>query len=321
MADDIDQSLLTRLAALRASSATPERPSAPRINIDTIERAKTPTREDALADRLKRLREQAAAPSPASSSPPAKSSQAPPTLASRSRDGTSPSRDTPRAPPDLADDEADALFRTDDRTLEELLLGESDDDGGASAPLEPREQDVRALLEELAAAVPRDDDAQGGRTEGDSVERGGSDDSDGEHMAKEVDEVVARFKDEVELDSALDTYQDADSSSPPSHKPREPGDMSNEQPDDATAQDPNLSLPSLPPNLAPLPPAAPSNALHQDITTRLAALRAPSSSSPSAQKDGIPADVSLPSVPSARPARRSLLTSRTAYTDDDVDSW
>ncbi|PFH57032.1 hypothetical protein XA68_15604 [Ophiocordyceps unilateralis] len=69
-------------------------------------------------------------------------------------------------------------------------------------------------------------------------------------------------------------------------------------------------VPSLPPDLAPLPPAPRPG---DDMATRLAALR----------RDH--PDTSLPSVPSTQPSFSSAgprrLTSRYGYTDDDVDSW
>ncbi|PHH87393.1 hypothetical protein CDD83_8924 [Cordyceps sp. RAO-2017] len=204
MADDIDKSLLQRLQALRASSATPERPSpaATPVSVDVIERAKTPTREEALADRLKRLRHRhddnasAAGPSPAhAGAPPASAAEDKRHVASGAAAIATPLRP---ADADVVDDETDALFRTDDRTLEELLGDVVDGPPDPAAAREPRDEEVRALLEELSAAIPPD----GEEADGPRQARDSDDDSEGERMRGEVDDVVARFQDEAELDAA-----------------------------------------------------------------------------------------------------------------------
>ncbi|KAM4067294.1 hypothetical protein HRG_001270 [Hirsutella rhossiliensis] len=281
MADGVDSSLLSRLQALRASSATPELPALS-ISVDVIERAETPTREDALAARLKRLRDRdglSSSPSSAISSPAKKNS--PTDVKPHLRNRHPPNDETPSPSQQqrgLSDDDdntdAEALFRTDDDTLEELLGGDLDDQppGHVAAPQPPGDDEVKALLEELAAAIPTD--GEEGPKDRDS------DDSDGEQMTKETDDVIARFQDELELDTALGQGE-------PQDAPQSRGNDEEEQ-----------DLPSLPSTITTPPTAATPR---DDIAARMAVLRA-SSSSPSP---------SFPSVP----------TSRTAYTDDDVDSW
>ncbi|POR35489.1 Abscission/NoCut checkpoint regulator [Tolypocladium paradoxum] len=287
MPDDMDKSLVDRLQALRGSSATPERPAPTRTTIDEIERAKTPTREDALAARLKSLREHGASPSsaPAKDSPKADKSR------SQSTSGQAPGNSTGivvREGPE--DDAVDAVFETDDQTLEELL-GDVDPAEEQTAPHEPRDEDVKALLEQLSQSVPKDDETW--------AEGGHSDDSDGEQMNREVDGVIARTRDEAE----------ADASPGRDITPQEGDEPEQHQPTDEASND----LPSLPPNLDDLPSTAPSqpSTTLDDLTARMAALRAPTTSS------------ILPSVPTSQPAGRPVkrLASTTAYTDDDVDSW
>ncbi|KAH7313573.1 hypothetical protein B0I35DRAFT_275885 [Stachybotrys elegans] len=281
MPNDVDKSLLDRLQALRGSAVAPSQATPKSTQIDLIQRAKTPTREDALAARLKSLRNaDVASPSPSISSSP-KAAQSP-----------TPARkpSSSRIPPERkADDDVDAMFQTDDQTLEELLGSEAN-----APPMEPRDEDVRALLEELSQAVPKDDAASGLPRE--REHQGDSDDSDGERMSKEVDSVIARFQDEVELDKAL--ARDS-----PDTPPTLQDDAASEPVD-------SLTLPSVPSDPTDLPSVPQSSSL-DDITARLAALRA-SSSSPS-----------LPSVPTSKPSGKPVnrLTSRTNYTDDDVDSW
>lgn len=196
-----------------------------------------------------------------------------------------------REPEGPGDDAVDALFETDDQTLEELL-GDVDAAEEQRAPREPRDEDVKALLEQLSRSVPGDDGTGPGE--------GHSDDSDGEQMSREVDDVVARFRDEAEVDAALG--QD----SPPQEYQGEQRHQPADEPPD---------LPSLPPNLDALPSTPPSHpgTTLDDLTARMAALRAPT-----------PPSSVLPSVPTSQPAGGrpgKRLASTTAYTDDDVDSW
>ena len=254
-----------------------------------IERAKTPSREDALAARLKSLREHGASPpssTPSSNPPRAKERHAQSTSRQTS---TNSEGDWARQEP--ADDAVDAVFETDDQTLEELL-GDVDAAEEQRAPHEPRDEDVKALLEQLSQSIPKDDDT--------GAEERHSDDSDGEQMNQEVDEVMARFRDEAEVDAALGEDE-------PPHE----DDEQQDQPTDETSD----MLPSLPSNLDSLPstsPSHPASTTLDDLTARMAALRAPATS-----------DDILPSVPTSKPAGKPVkrLTSTTSYTDDAVDSW
>ncbi|CAJ0548551.1 Ff.00g021640.m01.CDS01 [Fusarium sp. VM40] len=283
MPNDLDKSLLERLNALRGNSAGPEKPASTEINIDLIERRKTPTREDTLAARLKSLRERGDEPSP----------QAPKSAHQPQKPKPQASK-TSKEPAKIEDDEDDSMFQTDDQTLEELLGDVRPEDGFQT---EPDDAQVKALLEELADSIPKDAD------ETDKKDQHDSDDSDGEVMNKDVDEVIARFRDEAEVEAAL-----AKTKTPEPESESEP-----EQSEPSKTSD--LALPDVPSDLADIPSSnRTASADIDDITARLAALRAPSPDEDS---------LALPSVPTSKPSGQPVkrLTTRTNYTDNDVESW
>lgn len=191
------------------------------------------------------------------------------------------------------------MFSTDDQTLEELLNDVSLNDNPVQ---EPSDEQVKALLENLSLSVPKDD-AGGDENEN---KAGDSDDSDGEHMQSKVKDIIAQFKDEIELEAALGS-------------PDETADSAKQDQDDSEGGDADLALPSLPSNLADLPNFAPqrpsATGNMNDITARMAALKVPSTED----------SFSLPSVPSSKPSAGDKpvkrLTSKTDYTDDDIDGW
>ncbi|KAL7949656.1 hypothetical protein V8C42DRAFT_217851 [Trichoderma barbatum] len=299
MPEDIDNSLLERLQALRGSSsgASPGRAAPIKFDVDVIERSNPATREDTLAARLKSLRERddrtaspktdkvvTAIPSASSEPHPAKA-----------KDAVSAQKS-----PVLGDgDDVDLMFSTDDQTLEELLGDVSPDENPVA---EPSDEQVRALLEELSLSVPKDDAEEDKNQNRD----GDSDDSDGEHMQTKVNDILAQFKDEAELEAALGNPDD------------ETGSAKQDEDEDQDG-DADIALPSLPSNLDDLPTVSPqrpgARADMDDITARMAALKAP------ADQDSF----SLPSVPIAKPSAGDKpvkrLTSKTDYTDDDIDTW
>ncbi|KAH0492402.1 hypothetical protein TgHK011_007360 [Trichoderma gracile] len=329
MPEDIDSSLLERLQALRGSSsgASPGRAAAPiQFSVDVIERAKPATREDALAARLKSLRaaDDGSAASPrrekndlTATAPVASSPSPPHSNAAEARDVAY----TEKSEKLENDEDVDRIFSTDDQTLEELL-GDVNPDETNPAQEEPSDEQVRALLEELSLAVPKDDDAGGHEKEEDD-KAGDSDDSDGEQMQAKVSDVIAQFQDEAAIDAALRSSKDHDDDETASAQKNQ-----DQEPDQDTQLDgdANLALPSLPPNLDDLSsfsPRHPSTTNTKadaidDITARIAALRAPAAE----EED---ASFSLPSVPSSRPSAGDKpvrrLTSNTDYTDDDIDGW
>ncbi|KAJ4862998.1 hypothetical protein T069G_03952 [Trichoderma breve] len=301
MPEDLDNSLLERLQALRGSSsgASPGQAAPIKFDVDLIERSKPATREDTLAARLKSLRgrdDGSASPKTEKKVVPAASSAESGSHPAKAKDAVSTSKSA--GPGD--GDEVDLMFSTDDQTLEELLNDVSLNDNPVE---EPSDEQVKALLENLSLSVPKGD-AGGDEKEN---KAGDSDDSDGEHMQSKVKDLIAQFKDEIELEAALGNPDDeADSAK---QDQDEDGDGN-----DGTGA--NLALPSLPSNLADLPNFAPQRPANMnDITARMAALKAPSTED----------SFSLPSVPSSKPSAGDKpvkrLTSKTDYTDDDIDGW
>ncbi|RFN46420.1 transcription factor [Fusarium flagelliforme] len=276
MPNDVDKSLMERLNALRGKSASSEKPVSTEIKVDLIERKMAPTRDDTLAARLKSLRERSNEPASPAAAPAPKTVQPPkPSQASQ------PEKDTPK--PSIEEDD-ESMFQTDDQTLEELLGDIAPEDTFST---EPDDAEVKALLEQLADAIPKDED----ETKDDS------DDSDGEKMGKDVDEVIARFRDEAEVEAALAKTKSPEES--------DEGEETNTKEGDVT-------LPEVPSDLADIPSSARAGSADiDDITARLAALRAPSP------------DLSLPSVPTSKPSGKPVnrLTTKTNYTDDDVENW
>ncbi|KAF5627478.1 zinc finger FYVE domain protein [Fusarium sp. NRRL 52700] len=287
MSKDLDKSLLDRLNALRGNSAGQDKPVSTEIKVDLIERKKAPTRDDTLAARLKSLRDRGDEPLPAPASATAPKTTHKPSKSTSQPENT-PSKDSPKL-----DEEDDSIFQTDDQTLEELL-GDVQPEEGFNP--EPDDAQVKALLEQLADSIPKD-------KEGEKDEKAeDSDDSDGEAMNKDVDEVIARFRDEAEVEAAL-------------AKTKTPDPESESEPKQTTSKTENIALPDVPSDLADIPSSKRAGSADiYDITARLAALRAPSPDQDS---------LALPSVPTSKPSGQPVnrLTSRTNYTDDDVESW
>lgn len=188
-------------------------------------------------------------------------------------------------------------------------------------PSEPREEDVRALLEELSRAVPRDGGGAGEagdarvQPEGDDERADDSDDSDdseGGSMGREADQVIAQFRDELDLEASR-RVSHGDDACGTEQAETPPPTIAH---DDASDGGGGLVLPSVPCSLPDDAPAsAPKPSTLDDLTTRMAALGTPSSSR---------ADLPLPSVPTSKPGAggpRRRLETTTRYTDDDVDSW
>lgn len=203
----------------------------------------------------------------------------------------------------------DFMFSTDDQTLEELLGDVSLEEKNPA--VEPSDEQVKALLEELSQAVPKDDaDEDKHDNKADD-----SDDSDGEQMQTKVNDILAKFQDEAEIEATLGKEDDeADSTEEQQQQQQRQAEGH---------QDTDLALPSLPSNLDELPTLSPRRASAKadidDITARIAALRAPAAGEE--EEDAF----SLPSVPSSKPSAGDApvkrLTSKTDYTDDDIDGW
>lgn len=280
-----------------------------------IERSKPATREDTLAARLKSLRAQdgGSASSPGQKSlgtEKATASVIPPSSSAESRSVKAGNEASKEKLAELeVGDDADFMFSTDDQTLEELLGDVSPDE---KLVTEPSDEQVKALLEELSLSIPKDD-ADEERHEKETAED--SDDSDGERMQRKANDVIARLKDEIELEATHRNTDDDDEAESTIQNQEE------NQQDDGDSGSANIDfvIPSLPSNLDKLSASSPgrvgTTADMDDITARMAALRAPNTDD----------SFSLPSVPSSKPSAGDKpvkrLTSKTDYTDDDVDSW
>ncbi|KAI0392345.1 hypothetical protein F5Y17DRAFT_436707 [Xylariaceae sp. FL0594] len=219
-----DRSLLERLNALKPTSVNLSDPSSSKTktvsSIDTIERAKPPSREDNLTARLKSLRNQV---SESSISTPSKDASklpnhgptnvtAQPQNVARGVDAEPRVVSGPAVPQTtVAEEDVDPLLFTDDQTLEELLQDLRSDDTWLDevAAQEEEHQRVTALLDELGKTPP---DTDGGNDDGGSSSDD-DDDSDGEPMAKETETVLTKALDEVE-------WERKNKNKPPSPTPR-----------------------------------------------------------------------------------------------------
>ncbi|KAL2876659.1 hypothetical protein SGCOL_008025 [Colletotrichum sp. CLE4] len=238
-----DKSLLDRLSALKGGSpgVSMDRSSnALNVSLTGIEPAKPPSREDALAARLRSLRntpereepppqQTAKVTTPASSrlgqqlqspaSPsrgwshtggPGSAAAAPPQSqpqqhqSSRSPAPSSTTAPAPAAPTvEAGDDDVDPLLQTDDQTLEDLLSDE--DFGGSPQQWQSHSTDddsakVNALLEELSKTSV--DPSRGNGRDGSADGRDDDDDnSDGGKMGREVDDLLSQAVEEARYNS------------------------------------------------------------------------------------------------------------------------
>ncbi|GKT91764.1 LOW QUALITY PROTEIN: zinc FYVE domain containing protein [Colletotrichum tofieldiae] len=240
-------------------------------------------------------------------------------------------------------DDVDPLLHTDDQTLEDLLNDENLLDGSDPQSrwrFDPKAESakVSALLDELSKASAdqkapsqKDPDGVGERTrDAHSID----DESEGEEMSREVEDLLSQAFDEARLNpqsaEVPDTPALGRSQLSPGH-----GDQYDPREDHQGDGDGDtgLSLPSVPSTIA-VPkadgggegglslPSVPSGApqhdavsdFDSDIAARMAALGGLGSSS-----DGM----GLPSVPTFQPAERAVkrLTSKAGYTDEDADTW
>ncbi|KAI0402864.1 hypothetical protein F4802DRAFT_599674 [Xylaria palmicola] len=266
-----DRSLLERLNALKPTSVslTSPLPSASGP-ASTIERAGSPSREDALTARLKSLRNQGPGGSADSTTTThrdrgagAPTQWSPDSIRGDARSSSSSTREesgvqqgTPASVRVAGD--VDPLY-TDDQTLEELLEDLRSDDAWLDelvADEEAEEEEhgrVTALLIELSkspsgvAGPDRPDDIDGDSSGEEESEDSSSDDGSGgggDVAGEAADAAVARAVDEVAWEAANKTQSPA----PPSQQiPTPPEDTEEEQSDrDGPAQIPDGDLFHLP---------------------------------------------------------------------------
>ncbi|KAI1827840.1 hypothetical protein F4861DRAFT_491412 [Xylaria intraflava] len=206
-----DLSLLERLNALKPSSVSlSPAPSAKINSTSIIERAKAPSREDALTSRLRSLRDRG----PESSVSDAKDQHG-------GDGGSTESRSTEETEsftrhnlesqqfsmPIQITDDVDPLLHTDDETLEELLADlRSDDAWLDEMAAEEEHRRVTALLKNLSGSASASADLEGQDATRIAPQKDGedssTDDSEGELMSTEIDSVLAKAMDEMEWEKA-----------------------------------------------------------------------------------------------------------------------
>ncbi|KAI1464193.1 uncharacterized protein F4812DRAFT_443736 [Daldinia caldariorum] len=353
-----DRTLLERLNALKPSTVNLSPPSKS-VAASTREQAKPLSKEDALSERLKSLRNQtdnkAKTTSPGSeinrrekeekenttSSP----SPKPPSQPLPYSQGSGIGVDVPQSScTENVDGDEDPLLYTDDQTLEELLADlESDQQRVKEMLAEDEHRRVTALLQELWGTARITDDLEKypkprkSHDENES-ESSSDDDSDGERMTRETDEILAQAVDEVEHDNATKVpSQPGSPAAAPSHtvKPNTTADATENG--GGTAKlgsnegegDP-FSLPAVPTDFQdqylPAHPEAPRDDADfaASISSRMAALKVDTSDGP--DLPSVPADIDplgLPSAPTFAPADRPApgLIRRFGFTDEDQKTW
>ncbi|KAG6026633.1 hypothetical protein E4U41_001221 [Claviceps citrina] len=251
------------------------------IKFDVIERARTPTGGDLLAARLKSLRAQAF------DSPPRSAQSTPTKTEAANLTSPCPTKSIAESPSadslDQGYDE-DALLETSDQALEEMLAADMDISPQAATQLKDDDDDD-----------DDDDDIKAGEGEG------------------EAEADIKALLDQLSASVPTDTHSD-DSDGQAMTRETEAliaqyrqDESPTSPPATSTAQTPAVEFPS-----APETESSTSSTDMADLTARMAALRRHSAD---------PRDL-LPSVPTAQPSKPvQRLTSKTGYTDDDMDSW
>ncbi|ORY54581.1 uncharacterized protein BCR38DRAFT_462238 [Pseudomassariella vexata] len=305
-----DKSLLDRLNALKATSVDLEPPLKP-VFASTIEPAKSTSRDDALSDRLKSLRSQSGSPIPTATTQPRTSAD--PDIRESGQDFGS------TVVPGSTG--VDPLLDTDEQTLEELLaeLGSDDqwlEEAAAEFTADEEHRRVTALLEELGTTSP--DHASLDNTAPHPHDADGSsdeDDSDGEPMTQEADDILAQAIDETEYEKAYS----------PGAEPRPTLPLFSGV---GLKYADSFNLPAVPSELQDqpdLPDPSQADDFEADITSRMAALKGLGSSgrtlpsAPTSQVD----DLGLPVAPTFAPEDRPLkgVYKRCGYTDEDQRTW
>ncbi|KAI2640987.1 hypothetical protein GGS21DRAFT_352179 [Xylaria nigripes] len=339
MADKIppqDLTLLERLNALRPSSInlTSTLPSSKSDPASTIERAKPPSREDALTARLKSLRDQGPDSSVSNvinQEPGDKGSILPrPTgsAGSFTENGVGIQQSWESTP---VVNDVDPLHCTDDETLEELLEDLRSDEAWLDEMVaEEEHKRVTALLADIRKSSSVDADLDSHNThQGVSQEDGedsSADDSEGEIMVKEVNSMLAKTIDEIEWEK---------DNQPPSPStqfvptPPSPPQNANQSSDRSQGED-SFDLPTVPSDFQDQTGMSASSAQTQadadfaaSIASRMAALKFSGNralpSTPNMAIDSL----ELPQAPTFVPADRPLTsgTQRTRYTDEDQKTW
>ncbi|KAI1392733.1 uncharacterized protein F4822DRAFT_392007 [Hypoxylon trugodes] len=350
---DSDRTLLDRLNALKPTTVNLD-PSSKSVVGSTIEPAKPLSREDALSERLKSLRNQSGDKVFATSGSGA-NNEGGDTITSSSPNQTPQPQSGPQssvidpevsdaAPTEESNDDADPLLFTDDQTLEELLADLESDQPWLDEVVAEEEEHRRviSLLDELGKSSKTDEDPDKDPDTKDSSHNDGDedksdDDSDGEQMTREADDILAQAMDEVDLEKANEPPPSQSEPGPtsPSHdvKPPTQGDqIDNPKPAQEIGETDPFNLPAVPSDLQDQPGVPDSSQDDKDdadfaasITSRMAALRVNVSTTrtlPSAPTSAVD-DFGLPAAPTFAPADRPApgLIKRYGFTDEDQKTW
>ncbi|KAL7620389.1 hypothetical protein AAE478_009384 [Parahypoxylon ruwenzoriense] len=351
-----DGTLLERLNALKPSTVSLDPSSSRSVAASTIEPAKPPSRDDALRERLKSLRNQSDSKVRAGSSSEAThgdSNPATPPIPNQLAQPRSGTKvlDTDGGAPQGADeipaaettDDVDPLLFTDDQTLQELLADLESDQPWLDEVVAEEEEHrrVTALLQELGKASrtnqdPNDDDVEANKANSHKEDEDSDDDSEGERMSYEADHVLAEVVDEAEWEKANRPTPQLDpklTSSGHDMKLSGSDSTTNTMNESTAAQRTNVEdpfhLPVVPSDLQDQPDLPDASQEDADfaalIASRMAALKVgttPGLTLPSAPTSDVDA-LGLPAAPTFAPADRPApgLVKRAGYTDEDQETW
>lgn len=322
-----------------------------------IQPAEPLSREDALSKRLKTLRNQRDGGSRSTS-------EDPPPPYTETTEGTTPSRaqtqptsaPSPRAKNIQVGDGGDHVDEDEDRTLDEIFDSLVLDDDHWSVSDDGADDAKR--VEELLGRLKRGHETHApspGRTPNDPELNDGDDDSEGEEMSRQVENVLSRTMDELKLEGPNESSQpetgtitvntsDADNSPTQTNTadrqatadtelalpavPHTPTRDEHPLPDLPTTprdkdEDGNgsaLTLPTVPSILQdPVPASKAGDPFEASIEARLAALKGPGHNPVRTDAFGLP---SAPTFqPEDRPVAGVVRRRLGGYTDDDQKTW
>jgi hypothetical protein len=343
-----DQDLLERLNALKPTGISLISSDKPKTTT-SIGRADPSSREDALSDRLKSLRNKVSGHGPTSPTPllpkqddvtisaasPAQETQ--PQLNVTTSDPFIGSCSHVESRPTQFDyGNVEQSLDTDDQTLEELLAELASDqqwlDEVAAEKEEDDEREINKILEELKP--PPSGGVEGNALPSTNSQMGdeSDDDSDGDVMKREAEDILAQAVDEAESEKTAQSRpskQSADLSAP-----REV-DLAIENSGSANSHSTNTGLPKDEPfDLPTVPFQEQSNSTTSNEKTdfdtamaqRMAALEVSGPSDEPSLPSAPTAEVNplgLPGAPTFAPSGRSArkFTQPLGYTDEDEKSW
>lgn len=325
--------------------------SALNANTTGIQPAEPISREDALAKRLKSLREgRDQTPSPAAQDPPPPYSEtvggspSPRNFSQRLRHASPPAKKSKVEPSSASPSDrtgADPAQDADeDDTLAEILDGLVLDDDQWSMSEDDGDQGASKRVEELLANLGRKAQTQDSEArdemDQDPKKDDEDDDSEGDEMTRQTDDILARTMDELEYEGHKQPPDSNKASDPPDpekadpdsdlalpavpHTPTEEDEPLPDLPNTANNNDEaGISLPEVPTILQDPVPAskAPDDPFESAIAARLAALKGPG------HKPFTTDDFGLPSAPTFQPEDRPLpkLAKKPGFSDEDMKTW